>query len=117
MLKASAAALLKVLPGPRSAEWPEGERFARAFAHGTMSVELYAPTGVDPQKPHAQDELYIVHSGQGVFVLEGERYPFGPGEALFVPAGADHHFEGFSEDFATWVVFWGPPGGEAPLPT
>jgi mannose-6-phosphate isomerase-like protein (cupin superfamily) len=117
MLKASAAALLGALPGPRSAGWPEGERFARAFAHGTMSVELYAPLGIDRQKPHAQDELYIVHSGSGVFLLEGERCPFGPGDAYFVPAGADHCFEDFSEDFATWVVFWGPPGGEAHRPT
>ena len=35
---------------------------------------------------------------------------------LFAPRGADtqspHRFEAFSEDFATWVVFWGPPGGE-----
>ena len=26
--------------------------------------------------------------------------------------GAVHRFEHFSSDFATWVVFWGPPGGE-----
>jgi len=28
------------LPGKVTEEWPEGERFAEAFAHGTMSVEL-----------------------------------------------------------------------------
>jgi uncharacterized protein YjlB len=31
---------------------------------------------------------------------------------LFVPAGTTHRFEDFSADFATWVVFWGPQGGE-----
>lgn len=112
MLKASAADLVRSLPGPRSPGWPDGERFVRAFAHGTMSVELYAPVATDPQKPHAQDELYIVHRGRGTFVQEGTRCAFGPGDALFVPAGAEHRFEDFSEDFATWVVFWGPAGGE-----
>lgn len=28
-------------------------------------------------------------------------------------AGAEHRFVEFTPDFATWVVFWGPPGGEA----
>jgi hypothetical protein len=29
-----------------------------------------------------------------------------------VPAGKAHRFENFTPDFATWVVFWGPQGGE-----
>ena len=33
---------------------------------------------------------------------------------LFVPAGAPHHFEDFSQDFVTWVVFYDPPEGEKP---
>ena len=113
-LTANAARLLERLPGPSSAQWPDGERFVRAFAHGTMSVELYAPRGTDPQQPHAQDELYFVLSGRGNFVLSGTTCPFAPGDVFFVPAGAEHRFERFSEDFATWVVFWGPRGGEAP---
>jgi len=39
---------------------------------------------------------------------------FGPGDALFVPAHTSHRFEDFSPDFATWVVFYGPDGGEQP---
>jgi hypothetical protein len=30
----------------------------------------------------------------------------------FVAAGVPHRFESCSDDFATWVVFWGPKGGE-----
>jgi mannose-6-phosphate isomerase-like protein (cupin superfamily) len=41
-----------------------------------------------------------------------QRFSFEPGDALFVPAGAVHRFEDFSDDLAVWVVFWGPPGGE-----
>lgn len=113
-MKACAAQLLARLPGPASAKWPAGERFARAFAHGSMSVELYAPVGTDPQTPHEQDELYFIHSGRGEISIGGERHPFAPGTAFFVPAGVEHRFEDFTPDFSAWVVFWGPRGGERP---
>ena len=58
------------------------------------------------------DELYVVASGRGTFFVGGQRVPFGPRDALFVAAKVEHRFEGFSNDFATWVVFYGPPGGE-----
>lgn len=112
-MKATAAELMARLPGPVDATWPDGARFVQAFAHGSMSVELYAPVGTDPQMPHRQDELYFVISGTGEFVLGSERTPFAPGTVFFVPAGATHRFERFSPDFASWVVFWGPEGGES----
>jgi mannose-6-phosphate isomerase-like protein (cupin superfamily) len=112
-LKADVAELVRRLPGKVSAKWPQGERFVTAFAHGTMSVELYAPVGHDPQTPHAQDELYFIHAGRGEFVVADERHAFAPGTCFFVPAGVPHRFERFSPDFAAWVVFWGPRGGEA----
>lgn len=80
--------------------------------HGTMELGYYKPDRSDPQQPHTRDEIYIVQSGNGYFVCGDERKPFEPGEALFVPAGVVHRFEEFSEDFAAWVVFYGPEGGE-----
>ncbi|MFZ5502533.1 MAG: cupin domain-containing protein [Pseudomonadota bacterium] len=112
MMKVVSADLARKLPGKISEQWPMGERFIRALSHGSMSVELYAPVGNDPQTPHTQDELYFTISGSGEFVLAGERYQFGPGTAFFVPAGVEHRFENFTADFSTWVVFWGPQGGE-----
>ena len=111
-MKANAAELLASLLGVVTLRWPMGERFLQAMAHGTMSVELYAPQVVDPQQPHKQDELYFIQTGTGELVLQGERHSFGPGTAFFVPAGAEHCFENFSADFSTWVVFGGPEGGE-----
>jgi quercetin dioxygenase-like cupin family protein len=40
------------------------------------------------------------------------RERFAPGDVLFVPAGTIHRFEEFTDDFRTWVIFYGPPGGE-----
>ncbi len=91
-----------------------GERYAEPFTHGSMRLGMYAPRGYDPQSPHDQDELYFVLSGSGVLVHDDQRSRFKAGDALFVAAGIEHRFEDFSDDFATWVVFWGPKGGEDP---
>lgn len=93
---------------------PGGQRFAVAFARGSLSVELYIPRGFDPQQPHDRDEPYVVVRGRGELVSGNSRQPFGPGDALFAPAGVPHRFEGFTDDFATWVMFYGPRGGEQP---
>ncbi len=88
-------------------------RFATMLRAGSVEVEIYAPRGVDPQTPHTRDELYLVMRGAGWFVNGPDRHPFGPGDVLFVPAGVAHRFEEFTEDFATWVIFYGPDGGES----
>lgn len=89
-------------------------RFVTLLQRGSLAVEFYAPDGVDQQQPHRQDELYVVVSGSGEFVNGEQRHPFGPGDLLFVPAGVVHRFENFSPDFQTWVIFYGPEGGEQP---
>ena len=109
---ARSAELLRRLPGPRSAKWPNGERFVEAFRHGTLVVELYAPRGHDPQTPHDRDEVYFVISGSGDFWNASKREAFVAGDALFVAAQEEHRFENFSSDFAAWVMFYGPAGGE-----
>jgi mannose-6-phosphate isomerase-like protein (cupin superfamily) len=89
-----------------------GQRYTDAARHGTMRLGMYAPRNSDDQKPHAQDELYVVVSGHGEFVCGKTRTNFESGDVLFAPAGIAHRFENFSTDFATWVVFYGPEGGE-----
>ena len=111
-MKASLTELLSRIPGAPSEQWPDGERYALALAHGTMSMGFYAPISADPQKPHKRDEIYIIHAGTGELVIAGVRHPFVAGDAFFVGSGVEHRFERFSADFSAWVVFWGPAGGE-----
>jgi len=82
------------------------------FEHGTLTIEIYKPLMMDEQEPHTRDEAYIVVSGSGEYVLEDERTTFKAGDFLFAPAGAVHRFENFTDDFLTWVIFYGPEGGE-----
>jgi mannose-6-phosphate isomerase-like protein (cupin superfamily) len=95
---------------------PGAARFQEVFRHGTLLVEVYSPVGVDRQTPHARDEAYVVVHGTGTYVCEGSRMPIKPGDFLFAPAGAVHRFEDFSDDFAVWVIFYGPGGGERAQP-
>ncbi len=104
----SVAEALKRLPGP------QGARSVALFEHGTLLVKVYAPRGTDPQTPHTRDEMYVVMQGTGTFFNGETRRRFGPGDFLFAPAGSVHRFEDFTDDFATWVMYFGPEGGEAP---
>jgi mannose-6-phosphate isomerase-like protein (cupin superfamily) len=89
-----------------------GDISALLVAHGSMTLEYYAPRGKDPQTPHTKDEIYIIAGGSGWFRCGSQRFQFTQGDAFFVPAGLEHRFEDFSDDFETWVVFYGPEGGE-----
>ena len=86
--------------------------FEKVMTHGSMSVEIYRPNEADLQTPHLQDELYVVIAGNGEFLNDGKISTFKAGDVLFVAAGVEHRFLNFSADFLTWVIFYGPEGGE-----
>lgn len=86
--------------------------FTVVMKQGSMSIEYFAPEKIDIQTPHKQDEIYVIIKGDGFFVRDSERAACKKGDILFVPAGMEHRFENFSEDFATWVIFYGADGGE-----
>jgi mannose-6-phosphate isomerase-like protein (cupin superfamily) len=92
---------------------PPGNLAVPIFARGTLAVELYTPKGHDPQTPHERDEIYVVARGTGLFFDGTNRRAVEPGTFIFVAAGQVHRFEEFSPDFAVWVFFYGPQGGEA----
>jgi mannose-6-phosphate isomerase-like protein (cupin superfamily) len=93
---------------------PNGERSTLVFEHGSLTVKVYAPRGVDTQSPHTRDEGYVVVNGTGTFLHGEERTAFAPNDFLFAPAGLPHRFEDFTDDLLVWVIFYGPEGGEQP---
>ena len=101
-------------PAVAAAQAPNqpGRLSPEILRRGELELRYYAPKGSDPQTPHTRDEVYVVASGNGTFVCAGESVAFKTGDALFVPAHVEHRFEAFSDDFAVWVMFYGPEGGE-----
>ena len=92
-----------------AARAPIRERRAsgQIFYRGTLDLRYYKPVDVDLQQ-------HFVCSGHGNFFRDGATVPCKTGDALFVAAGIEHRFVDFSSDFAVWVVFHGPEGGERP---
>ncbi|EME98797.1 cupin domain-containing protein [Streptomyces mobaraensis NBRC 13819 = DSM 40847] len=94
----------------------EAERAANEGAYlqflkeRNMSVGLYALDAgdVDPQGPHAQDEVYVVVSGRASITVGAETTEVGRGSVVYVPAGVTHRFHHISEDLRVLVVF-SPP--------
>ncbi len=97
---------LQRIPGPA------GQRSVALLHHGTLEVKLSAPRALNEQTPHARDEMYVVMAGEGFLFCDGDRQRFGPGDLLFVPSGAEHRFEDFTDNLTVWVIFYGPEGGE-----
>lgn len=88
------------------------KEFITLFSHGSLEAEIYKPDKIDKQHPHTRDELYIIISGTGEFYCDTKTTSFQPGDFFFVAAGIEHRFLNFTNDFSTWVFFYGPAGGE-----
>jgi|SoiMetStandDraft_5_1073268.scaffolds.fasta_scaffold110636_2 mannose-6-phosphate isomerase-like protein (cupin superfamily) len=96
------------LAGALALPLQNGRRSAEVFVDGDLELRFYAPKGCDPQPPHDRDEIYVVAAGHGKFRVGGRVDRISPGALLFVAAHEVHRFEDFSDDFAVWVVFYGP---------
>jgi mannose-6-phosphate isomerase-like protein (cupin superfamily) len=80
--------------------------FVELLKNGSMSVEYFAPKNIDTQQPHSQDEIYVIVSGTSLFCRNSETISCKTGDIIFVPKGMEHRFINFSNDFATWVIFY-----------
>ncbi len=80
-------------------------------AHESPGLELgvYVLVAPEPdrQQPHADDEVYVVLEGRGTLEIDGAAVPLTEGQAVFVPAGADHRFTGY-ETLSVLVIFARP---------
>ena len=84
------------------------ERGGYEVVHSTPGLEIgvYVLVAPEPdrQSPHADDEVYVVLEGRGTLDVEGERIELREGNAVFVPAGAEHRFIGY-ESLSVLVIF------------
>jgi mannose-6-phosphate isomerase-like protein (cupin superfamily) len=64
------------LSEPQAKRPPPGNLAVPVLRCGDLEVELYAPVGSDPQKPHTRDEIYVIASGSGYFHSGEQRQSF-----------------------------------------
>jgi mannose-6-phosphate isomerase-like protein (cupin superfamily) len=84
-----------------------GELWLEFFRTTTLRTGLYVlpVDGVDPQRPHTEDEIYYILSGRAVLDIDGEGQPVETGSILFVRAGVPHHFHSIREELSVLVFF------------
>lgn len=97
---------LAKLPLPANEKWKNGVFDIEPFEKNNVKLVFFAPKGNDFQTFHEEDEFYFIARGKGEFIIDGEKFECASGDAFFVAAKVPHHFENFSEDFATWAIFF-----------
>lgn len=77
-----------------------------------MSLGLYEiPVGgVDPQRPHTEDEAYFIVSGRAKMLLDDRDIDVQAGDTIFVAKGVEHRFHSIEEDLSI-LVFFAPAEG------
>jgi len=71
-----------------------------------LEIGVYVLVAPEPdrQQPHEDDEVYVLLEGRGTLAVEGQRVELREGQAVFVPAGAEHRFVGY-EQLSVLVIF------------
>jgi quercetin dioxygenase-like cupin family protein len=106
------------LAGPDVHEWL-GVRYRTILSadesSGAMSVvDSLSPAGNGPPRHihQREDEVFILHSGECEFWLEGETFRRRAGQAVFVPKGREHTFRVVGEMPCRHLIILTPGGFE-----
>ena len=73
----------------------------------SMGVYVLPAGGVDPQSPHAEDEVYYVVSGKAQIKVADEDRVVEAGSIVYVAKNVDHCFHSIEGDL-TVIVFFAP---------
>ena len=84
----------------------EGGGYEVVHSSPGIEIGVYVLVAPEPdrQQPHEDDEVYVVLEGRGTLEVEDERVELAEGNAVFVPARAEHRFVGY-EQLAVLVIF------------
>jgi cytidylate kinase len=88
--------------------------YLEALRSAALSVGLYR-LGVgeeDDQRPHGEEEVYLVMEGRARFRMGDMDFDVEPGALFIVPARVEHRFHSIAEDLLL-LVFFAPAEGTA----
>ena len=88
----------------------KGKPYLEFLRSSDLSVGLYVlhVGDIDRQRPHREDEVYVVISGRASFSAGEETRHAGPGDVIYVARAVPHRFHDIFEDMQLIVVF-APP--------
>jgi mannose-6-phosphate isomerase-like protein (cupin superfamily) len=90
----------------------EGNQYLEFLRVPDMSLGLYEipAGGIDPQRPHSEDEAYYIIRGRSKMLLDDRDIEVGAGDTVFVAKGVEHRFHSIDEDLSI-LVFFAPAEG------
>jgi quercetin dioxygenase-like cupin family protein len=90
-----------------SARTASGRLYHEFISVPDLSGGLYVleAGATDPQRPHTEDELYVVMAGRAAVTVGGEVRAIRSGSVVFVGAGVDHRFVDIEERLVLLVIF------------
>jgi mannose-6-phosphate isomerase-like protein (cupin superfamily) len=93
-------------------------RYLEALRTGGLSAGLYrVPPGAEgDQRPHGEEEVYLVLEGRGRFRMGDEDFAVEPGFLFTVPARVEHRFHSIADELLMLVFFTPPEGSANPAP-
>jgi cytidylate kinase len=82
-------------------------RYREALRTPAFSIGLYrlARGSEDEQRPHGEEEAYLVLEGRARFRMGDQDYSVGPGALFAVPARVEHRFHAIEQDLLALVFF------------
>jgi mannose-6-phosphate isomerase-like protein (cupin superfamily) len=98
--------IIAKLPLPATEKWKKGVWDIETYRKNGVSKILFTPKVKDYQTFHEEDEFYFIVRGKGELIIDNERFTCEIGDSFFIQAKVSHHFENFTDDFATWAVFF-----------
>ncbi|MEO9175596.1 MAG: cupin domain-containing protein [Gaiellales bacterium] len=87
-----------------------GAPYLEFLRNESFELGLYelAAGSIDGQRPHDEDEVYVVLAGRARFSVDGDDVAVGPGSILFVAKHAVHRFHSIEQDLSIFVAFTPP---------
>jgi mannose-6-phosphate isomerase-like protein (cupin superfamily) len=76
----------------------------------SLGMSVWPAGGEDSQRPHTEDEVYVVMAGRGRITVAGEDRAVRAGSVVYVATGVEHRFHSVEEDLHV-LVLWAPPYG------
>ena len=79
----------------------------------SLQVMRFEPGDGDQTHAHAEEEIYVINTGEATLVTEDESVAVAPGDVIHLGSGTDHQFTDFNDEFAVTVMYAPAEGSQA----
>ncbi|PSP87721.1 cupin domain-containing protein [Halobacteriales archaeon QS_4_69_34] len=88
-----------------------GVHLVQLVAGAEMSVQAFRidPGTLVPEHSHPHEQAGYVTQGKGVFLVDGEELPVGPGDSYTIPGGEAHAVENRGDRALEGIDLFSPP--------